>query len=196
MVRAIQFACFLALGFVVSVQTGCTKADTATETTAGQSGDHADDGHDHDGHDHANMNFGAAIAELEELTGTISQSMAKDDADAAHDPLHEVGDLLEALPELAKKEGLSKDDQKSVNGAVAKLMDAYGSVDAIMHGEEGKSWDDVKGDIDEATKTLTAFEHDHDHGDHDHGDGDHDHGDHDHGDHDHGDHDHGDEDQE
>ncbi len=184
MLRATQLTCFLAIGFVVSIQTGCYKPDTATGSTAGQT----EDGHDHEGHehDHANMSFSAAISELEELSGTISESMAKDDADAAHDPLHEVGDLLEQLPELAKKDGLSQADQKTVNGAVAKLMDAYGAVDAIMHGEEGKSWDEVKDEIDEATKTLTAFEHshgdgDHDH-DHDHADGDHDHedGDHDH----------------
>ena len=187
MIRAIQLVCLFTLGFVISMQTGCNKADTTADATAGQSDDHDQDGHDHGDHDHANMSFGAAIAEIEELSGTISESMAKDDADAAHDPLHHIGDLLETLPELAKKDGLSEDDQKTVNGAVAKLMDAYGAVDAIMHGEEGKSWDEVKGEIDEATTTLTAFEHDHDHdhGGDDHGGDDHDHGDHDHGDDDH-----------
>lgn len=171
MIRAIQFVSLFALGFVISIQTGCSKADTTADATTGQSDDHDD--HDHGDHDHSDMSFGVLIAEVEELSGTISDSMAKDDADAAHDPLHHIGDVLEVLPEAAKKEGLSEADQKTVNGAVAKLMDAYGAVDAIMHGEEGKSWDEVKGEIDEATQTLTAFEHDH--GDHDHDDGDHDH---------------------
>lgn len=178
MIRAIQFVCLFALGFVISIQTGCSKADTTADATTGQSDDHDGHDHDHGDHDHSDMSFGVLIAEVEELSGTISDSMAKDDAGAAHDPLHHIGDVLEVLPEAAKKEGLSEADQKTVNGAVAKLMDAYGAVDAIMHGEEGKSWDEVKGEIDEATQTLTAFEHDHDdhdHGDHDHGDGDHDH---------------------
>jgi hypothetical protein len=189
MLRAIQFFSCLSLGLVVSMQTGCSKPDTATEPTAAETDDHAD--HDDGDHEHA-ADFGGAIAELEELAGTISASMAKDDPDAAHNSLHEIGHVLEGLPELAKQEGLSDDQQKSVTGAVATLMDSYGDLDAGMHGEEGKSWDDLKGSIDTAVETLTAFEHGHEHGDHDHehGDDDHDHGDHDHGDHDGDDHDH------
>ena len=174
MLRAIQLICFLALGFVVSMQSGCEKSDPASDSTAtatATDGHDDHEGHDHDEHEHADT-FGGAIAELEELAGTISSSMAKGDGDAAHNPLHEVGHVLEALPELAKKDGLSEEDQASVKGAVATLMDAYGEVDAIMHGEEGKSWDDVKEGIGEAVKTLTSFEHGHDHDDHDHdGDG-------------------------
>lgn len=189
MLRAIQLCSFLSLGFVVSLQTGCNKADTATDSTAAQTGDHDDN--EHGDHEHADT-FGGAIAELEELSGTISAAMAKGDADTAHNPMHEIFHVLEALPELAKKEGLPDDQQKSITSAVATLMDSYGDLDAGMHGEEGKSWDDLKGGIDAAVLTLTAFEHGHDDGDHDHGDHDHEDGDHDHGDHDHedGDHDH------
>lgn len=171
MLRAVRLICLLSLGLAFSAQVGCNKGDTATSSTATHDYDH-DDGHAHGDHGHA-TDFGGGIEELEELSGKIGTAMAKGDADTAHDPLHEVGHVLEALPELAKKAGLSDEDQKAVNGAVATLMDSYGEVDAGMHGEEGKSWDDLKGDIEAAVKTLTAFEHGHDHGAHDHKDGDH-----------------------
>ncbi len=150
--RALQFVCLLSLGLFITHQIGCNgpKEPTASE---------ADD-HDHD-HDHDRLSFGQAIGKIEELAGTIGQSMAKGDSDAAHEPLHEIGHLLEELPHLAKDEGLSEQQQASLDAAVNQLMDAYGAVDAIMHGEDGKSYDDVKEEIAASLKTLESFEHSH-----------------------------------
>lgn len=161
MLRAIRLVCFLALGFTLSLQFGCNKGETTTTSSLTTTDD--GHGHEHGDHDHA-TDFAGAIRELEELSGAIGTAMDQGDGDTAHDPLHEVGHVLEAMPELAKKEGLSDDDQTAVNGAVATLMDAYNEVDKGMHGEEGKSWEELKGDIDSALQILTAFEHGHDHG--------------------------------
>jgi len=148
MFRAIRFVSLLTLGFVLSVQIGCNSSDTATEPATNQA-----DQHDHE------LTFGQAVDKIQELAGTIGESMAKDDADAAHHPLHEIGNLLNGLPHLAEHEELSEESLKLLQDAVDKMMDAYSAVDATMHGEEGKSYDDVKGDIDAALETLESFDH-------------------------------------
>jgi len=150
MFRAIRFVSSLALGLILSVQVGCNSNDTATGPATSQG-----DPHDHE------LSFGQAIGQIKELAGTISQAMAKDDADAAHDPLHQIGHLLNDLPHLAEHEELSEENLKLLRGAVAKMMDAYSAFDATMHGEEGKSYDDIKSDIAAALETLESFDHSH-----------------------------------
>lgn len=145
MFRAIRFVSSLAIGLVLSVQIGCNSNDAATGPATSQGDEHE-------------LSFGQSIAQIKELAETISESMAKDDADAAHHPLHQIGNLLNDLPHLAEHEELSGENLKLIQDAVAKMMDAYSAVDATMHGEEGKSYDDVKADIDAALETLESFE--------------------------------------
>ncbi|MGB4711788.1 MAG: hypothetical protein WBH50_14345 [Fuerstiella sp.] len=144
------------------------------------------DAHDHDhdhGHEHPTTLVGA-VEELVELRNSIRDSFAANDADGAHDPLHEVGDILADASKLAASAGLTEEQLKSVTEALQTLTEAYGSVDAVMHGQEGAEYKDVSAKVDAAVATLvelTGTSAD-GHADHDHG---HDHAEVDHSDHDH-----------
>lgn len=93
--------------------------------------------------------FDEAVKQVVVLDKKIRGAFAENDEDTAHGPLHEIGHLLDDMPELDKQ-------QADIQKAVEKLFEAYTAVDSGMHGEEGKSYKDVTADIDEALKTLTG----------------------------------------
>jgi hypothetical protein len=101
----------------------------------------------HVGHKHAET-YPEAVAELEEMNKVIAAAFAAEDLDAAHDPLHEIGHVLDELPGLAKKHGLGDEAVAAISGAVEKLFDAFGKVDEKFHGAEGATYDEVKETVD------------------------------------------------
>lgn len=141
----------LFLGFSLLVGSGCSETAKTDPVTTSQN-----QGHDHKGHDHAPESLTDALAELTSLRNTIRDSFAKNDQDAAHGPLHEVGAILEAIPELAKKEKVSADNQAAIETAVNTLMDAFGNVDKTMHGQEGSTYSEESATIDTTLTALSA----------------------------------------
>ena len=95
-----------------------------------------------------------AVKQLVALDQTIRTAFAEGDADTAHGPLHEVGHLLENIATLAKSDA-KESEQKPIQDAVDKLFELYGTVDQTMHGKEGRTYDEVSAEIDDALKTLT-----------------------------------------
>jgi len=155
---------------------GCKQPDS-TEPTAGED-DHGHDDHGHDGHghgdDHAHGDdhdhdgghahevkvpdtFPAAVEELGKMSASIADAYGKEDPNLAHDALHDIGHYLEALPELAKKAELSEEDQESVKASSESLLDAFQALDEVLHGLEGKSYDEVENDITSNMKTLRSM---------------------------------------
>ena len=61
-----------------------------------------------------------------------------------------------AIPELAKKEKVSADNQAAIETAVNSLMEAFGRVDKSMHGQEGSTYTEESATIDAALTTLIA----------------------------------------
>lgn len=112
--------------------------------------------HEHEEGHHHPETLAEALTELTELRDTIRDAFAKDDADKAHDPLHEVGHILDAVKELAEKEKLPEERLAAVKSSVEELFTAYGDVDKLMHGGEGTAYKDVSGRIDAAIVTLKA----------------------------------------
>lgn len=137
--------------FTLSLLVGSGCSDTSKNEPVESSQNH---GHDHEEHDHGPESLKDALAELTSLRNTIRDSFAKNDQDAAHGPLHEVGAILEAIPELAKKEKISTENQSAIETAVNTLMDAFGNVDKTMHGQEGSTYNEESATID---TTLTAL---------------------------------------
>lgn len=107
----------------------------------------------HVDHKHAET-YPDAVAELEEMNKAIATAFASNDSDAAHDPLHEVGHVLDELPALAKKQSLSDEAVAAIGAAVEKLFDSFGKVDAMFHDGEGATYDEVKADIDANMEVL------------------------------------------
>lgn len=141
---------FWTLTLSLLVGSGC--GETAKNAPATSSQNH---GHDHAEHDHGPESLKDALAELTSLRNTIRDSFAKNDQDAAHGPLHEVGAILEAIPELAKKESVSAENQAAIETAVKTLMDAFGNVDKTMHGQEGSTYSEESATIDATLATLS-----------------------------------------
>ncbi|WDQ14825.1 hypothetical protein [Rhodopirellula sp. P2] len=149
-------------------------------------GDH--EGHDHDadgheGHDHgdhevidadaaglssdalvhlekpaAPKSFAAAVEKLAKMKTTIAGGFADDDVDSIHNELHDIGTLLEQTEALAKSSDLNEEQKKQALAAVDALFDAFGSVDAKLHGENGAEYSEVSGDIDDSIKVLGGLQ--------------------------------------
>jgi len=112
--------------------------------------------HEHgEGHHHPET-LADALTELTELRDAIRDAFAKDDTDKAHDPLHEVGHIIEVVQELAEKEKLPEDRLAIVKSSTEELFNAFGDVDKTMHGGEGSTYKDVSEKIDAAMVALKA----------------------------------------
>lgn len=167
---------------------GC--ADDSVDESSASSNESGEHGHDHDGHDHGHGDehgpetLSEAVEAVAGIDATIKTAMAANDKDAAHGPLHKIGNVLNAAKKLVETADMTDEQRESSKKAVQTLFDSFSAIDATMHGQEGKSYDEVSADIAESLKTLKSVtgmasdEAAHDHDDHDHAEGEHD--DHDH----------------
>jgi hypothetical protein len=171
----LRFPTFLFTLSLAVLTGGCTPDETNTGVPVMM-----DDGHDHDHehghHDHPET-LDDALHELTKLHTTVRDAFAKDDSDAAHDSLHDVGHILEEVTELADESKLPDDAKATIRKNVEALLDAYGAVDEKLHsddGSEGSDYKDVAEKIDAALKIITTAaapvldgDHDQDHKEHD-----------------------------
>ena len=142
----------LVLGGVL-IFAGCPSSDPVESADGDHDHNH---GHGHGDHEKHPETYAEAVGQLVSMDKTIRDAFAANDADTAHGPLHDIGHLLEEVTELAQKETMSEEQTAAVQQAVDSLFELYGAVDATMHGGEGKSYDEVKNDIDAALATLTS----------------------------------------
>ncbi|QDV68548.1 hypothetical protein Poly24_22580 [Rosistilla carotiformis] len=153
----------LLCGVVLCLNLGCPASSTTTEAPPAIDDDH---GHDHGDHAHsAPTSLPEAIETIDHLADEIQESFAADDPDGAHGPLHDIGSVLEGAGLLVAKSDLTDEQKKAASEALKKLMDAYGKVDAKMHGDEGVDYADVSKEITtalEGLQTATGIQHDHD----------------------------------
>ncbi len=106
--------------------------------------------------DHAETLEGA-MKELAGFKTAIQKAFEDKKPGSAHDALHEVGHVLEELPELAKKEEMSEENIKTLKDAVDVLFDGFGELDKSMHGKTGKSYEEVAKSLDDAMTTLNGL---------------------------------------
>ncbi|MEO2019117.1 MAG: hypothetical protein ABGZ53_32640 [Fuerstiella sp.] len=185
----ISKAGFVASAFSLTAITfvGCAEQSEPAPVMA--SHDHGHEGHGE--HEHAET-LPEVLGELTELRDTVRDAFAKDDGDAAHGSLHDVGHVLEEVSELAGEAHLSDEAKATIESNVEILLDAFGAVDKGMHSkDEGSAYSEVSKKIDAAIAAITAaagpaLEDEHGHDEHGHDEGEH--GDHDDG-HEEGDHD-------
>lgn len=149
--------CFGFLGSAGFILAGC---DSATPPSAPQ-GDHAHDhhghghGHAHDDHDHAHVeSYAAGVGKLTELHLKFREALDRDDKDAADEPVHEFGHVLEEIVPLAEKAGLSSDSLDEVKQAVEHLFEDVGKVDEKIHGKAGAAYSEVAERVEAELETL------------------------------------------
>ena len=95
-----------------------------------------------------------AVESLVHIDQTIKTAFAANDEDTAHGPLHEIGHILEDITQLAEKADLTDEQRQSVKAEVEKLFEEYGSVDATMHGKEGRTYDEASSQIAASLEVL------------------------------------------
>ncbi|MDX1926995.1 MAG: hypothetical protein SFV81_10775 [Pirellulaceae bacterium] len=137
----------LALVALTLTIVGCEPAKPKADTGA------ADSGAAEKGHEHAET-LADAVKELEGMCATIKAAFAKDDAEAAHGPMHDIGHVLEEIPDLAAKSTLDDAGKAEVKKAAETLFEAFSAVDESMHGSGGKKYSDVSESIDAALKVI------------------------------------------
>lgn len=149
-----RFGWAVAVSSWLALVAGCApKVEPAADDHATEA--HGEE-HDHEHEEHHFETYDEAVKELGEMRDKIRDSFAKDDVDTAHGPLHEVGHILEQLPELAKKAGHPEEILASVKEDSEKLFDLFDKVDRKLHGETGAAYDEVSADVDAA---LAKLEH-------------------------------------
>lgn len=160
--RFLSLACCLIA--TLAWTSGCDGKPVTQEPPAksGDSHDH-DHGHDHEhdhehkegeAHDHSNLGLGDAAKEIVSLQKAIAEAFAANDPEKAHDPLHEIGHIIGVLEAAGKKEGLSEADATELKATADSLMEAFGKVDATMHGDGEAKYSDVSEQVDQAIATL------------------------------------------
>ena len=126
-----------AIAAVVPWSKGCSPLPAARSATAAQS-------------------YRDAVMALMAIRDTIRDAFAANDPDKAHDPLHEVGHLLEELPAAAEKNAPPV-DVAAVKAAAKTLFDLYSQVDEKMHGGERADYTAVAAKIDAGIERLQAL---------------------------------------
>jgi len=127
---------------------GCEPAKPKADAGAGS----ADHGHN-DEHAHSET-LADAVKELEGICAAVKAAFAKDDADAADEPIHDVDHVLQEIPELAAKSKLDDAGKAEVKTAVDSMLKAFEAIHDGMHGGTGKKYSDVADTIESALKTL------------------------------------------
>ena len=84
--------------------------------------------HEHD----APTTLPDAVKQLATHTDTISKAFTDKKPEDAHDSLHDVGHVLEAIPGLAKD--LSDEKKTAIKKSVDELFACFGALDENLHG--------------------------------------------------------------
>ena len=127
-----------------------SNATTANHDDHGEHGDHGDheEHGDHKEHE-APKDFATALKQLKDMKVLICKAFADGSPDDAHDQLHDVGKLLEKMPELAAEGGdLAAEKLTEIDQAVEELFDGFGQLDGTLHGGDAV-------DVAELEKQLT-----------------------------------------
>ncbi len=154
----LRFAACLALFGSTAALIGCgsSEARSPVAVIAQHDHDHESQG---DSHGHTtSKSLADMVVKVEKLSSTIQEAFTSGDIEKGHGPLHEIGHLLEALPEIAAKESLGSGQQEQLKEAVDSLMDSFGTLDERLHsgGNDGKSIDEVAAQIEAAMFKLKA----------------------------------------
>ncbi len=142
---AVVMAAFL------TIAVGCDSSSSSSSETDSQSSAN----HNEHGQKHEPANLAEGLEQLNEYCKEVKTAFEKDTPEDAHDALHEVGHLLEALPALAEKGGkLASAEIDTLKKQVEELFDAFGKLDETMHGGEAVVYSEIDSKIQTAMNSL------------------------------------------
>ena len=118
-------------------------------------------GHSHEhGHGHSDaihLSFGEVVEKIGTYRDAIQSAFANEKRDEAHDPLHDIGFLIERLTTSAAEMDMPEEDWAEVKQAAERLSTAFGRVDALFHDDSsGVPFSDVEQEVQAALEALQA----------------------------------------
>ncbi|MEM6364741.1 MAG: hypothetical protein AAF745_09960 [Planctomycetota bacterium] len=151
-----KFLCTLLMISLGVALTGCQPQETSAVGLP--AGDTTAESDNHEGHDHgeggAPESLGEAVNEIRAMGAAITSAFARGKPDDAHHELHEIGHLIESLPELAAKSGLPESKQTTVKTVTEALMVAFGKLDGTLHGGDDVNVDEISQTISEQLQKV------------------------------------------
>ncbi len=118
----------------------------------------ADEHGDHDEHaEQAPHSFAEGVTALQKHYEEIKTAYTQGEAEKAHEPLHQVGSVLEALPELGQKAGLAATDLEKLKQSVEKIFEAYGNIDDAVHQKKEADYQAVAKQLDENMAAISSL---------------------------------------
>jgi len=88
------------------------------------------------------------------MNDLAGEAFSAGNREAADIQLHKLGDALQGLHRVAENADMTYEQRQSVQIATVKLFEAFGSVDATMHGKVGVSYEEAALSIDENLQAL------------------------------------------
>jgi seryl-tRNA synthetase len=151
------------MGLAVVVCLGCgssvSQSDKVTASVPSPQDhehDHADEHGDHDEHASAPTTYAEAVTQVESLRTELRESLAKEDIKQADEAVHEVGHVLEKIPDLSKEASLSAEAEEEIKNDVNTLFDQFGKIDELIHAEKPVDYNEYSEKIDGAIERLRA----------------------------------------
>lgn len=150
MKRSLFHICMFSLCLFIM---GCSNASDPENAGHGHSHDH--NGHHHHDHSGPKASYDVLVTQICEHRDAIKSAFDADNKDEAHDPLHEIGHLVGQLPDAAAETDMSEADWNQVKEASDSLMESFGKVDAMFHGDdEGVEFSEVEQNVQDAITVL------------------------------------------
>lgn len=144
LIRALTMCALTMLSITIS---GCDAPKPAVK---------ADAGHDH-GHDHEELaigNFSESVGTLRKFHDEIKTAFEAGKPEDAHEALHEIGHVLEALEQQAT--GVAPDKVEGAKAAVKALFDGYIKIDKSLHEGTEIKYSDLSADLVANVAALEA----------------------------------------
>lgn len=130
---------------------GCGTAPTPPQDTPPSAAEHD---HDHETKPRTPGSWVAKVQELTTLQRTIKAAFAAEKGSQSDPAVHKIGHLLEDLEALAGTKITDPAAKTEVTQAIQALFDAFGKIDAKLHGGAGANYAEVGEQIESAMATL------------------------------------------
>lgn len=138
--------------FMFTFVMGCKPGPNAKNVAGG--------GHEAHDHDHGGVKHPESLSEAIDAiakSGTLILNAFKSGSpDDAHDELHEIGHLIECVPRLGEKSGLTPEANATIASANEKLMDAFGKLDETLHGGVAQNLDEISQKVESSLAELKS----------------------------------------
>jgi hypothetical protein len=131
---------------------GCAPESDSSSSQSPSSGA-ATGQEDADGHDHPET-FTEAVSALRSHHDAIRDGFQSGSPEEAHDPLHEVGHVMEGMPKLAADAGMAASDLESLKSCLEQLFEAYGTVDDAMHTGQEPDYEAVAQQLEDNVSAI------------------------------------------